>query len=38
MNKKVLEEEFLSEFGDYNVGKIIEMLEVIKFEKKKEKK
>ncbi|MBU2660022.1 hypothetical protein [Bacillus cabrialesii] len=38
MNKKVLEEEFSSEFGDYNAGKIIEMLEVTKPDKKKEKK
>ncbi|MCY7982532.1 hypothetical protein MOB89_03645 [Bacillus inaquosorum] len=38
MNKKVLEEEFSSEFGDYNAGKIIETLEVTKPKKKKEKK
>ncbi|ASZ61102.1 hypothetical protein MKS87_07340 [Bacillus subtilis] len=37
MNKKVLEEEFSSELGDYNAGKIIETLEVTKAEKKKEK-
>ncbi|OAE04822.1 hypothetical protein A6A24_15370 [Bacillus subtilis] len=37
MNKKVLEEEFSSELGDYNAGKIIETLEVTKPEKKKEK-
>ncbi|AFI28017.1 hypothetical protein MY9_1480 [Bacillus sp. JS] len=37
MNKKVLEEEFSSEFGDYNAGKIIETLEVTKPEKKNEK-
>lgn len=37
MNKKVLEEEFSSELGDYNAGKIIEMLEVTKPEKKKRK-
>ncbi|NTU27920.1 hypothetical protein HPX95_17405 [Bacillus tequilensis] len=38
MNKKVLEEEFSSEFGDYNAGKIIETLEVTKPDKNKEKK
>ncbi|MCY9375885.1 hypothetical protein MOF34_12200 [Bacillus sp. T17B1] len=38
MNQKVLEEEFSSELGDYNAGKIIEMLEITKPEKKKEKK
>lgn len=37
MNKKVLEEEFSSELGDYNAGKIIETLEVTKPEKKKKK-
>ncbi|MCY8809715.1 hypothetical protein MOE86_18310 [Bacillus atrophaeus] len=36
MNKKVLEEEFSSEFGDYNAGKLIEALEQTK-PKKKEK-
>ncbi|MGO0712788.1 hypothetical protein P5408_008120 [Bacillus subtilis] len=36
-HKKVLEEEFSSELGDYNAGKIIETLEVTKPEKKKEK-
>ncbi len=38
MNKKVLEEEFSSELGDYNAGKIIETLEITKPEKKKENK
>ncbi|SPT93845.1 YkzE protein [Bacillus tequilensis] len=38
MNKEVLEEEFSSEFGDYNAGKIIETLEVTKPDKNKEKK
>ncbi|ARW06434.1 hypothetical protein C6370_03180 [Bacillus atrophaeus] len=36
MNKKVLEEEFSSELGDYNAGKLIETLEQTK-PKKKEK-
>lgn len=35
MNKKVLEEEFSSEFGDYNAGKLIETLEQTKPKKKR---